>query len=100
MFCAPKASEKGDDNATNLKSITIVLNQDMFETVAPYEFNIMETLLKMQILFDQFLTQQDSKKNWWKHAKLEDAVLVKIRAIPDGTTDTKELAKFRKLTTL
>ena len=100
MFHAPKASEKGDDNATNMKSITIVLNQDMFKTVAPYEFNIMETLLKMQILFDQLLTQQDSKKNWQKHDKLENAVLIKIQAIPDGTMDMKELAKVRKLTML
>ena len=60
----PKASEKEDGKDTNLKSITIVLNQDMSQKVAPYEFNVIETFPKMQILFDQLLTQQDSKNNW------------------------------------
>ena len=60
----PKVSGKEDGKDTNLKLINVVLNQDMSQKVAPYEFNGIETSLKMQILFDQILTQQDSKKNW------------------------------------
>ena len=99
-FVPPKASEKEDDNDTNLKSITVVLNQDMSQKVAPYEYDVMEKFLKMQILFDQLLIQQDSKKKWQKHDKLEDTVLVKIRVIPDGTKDMKELATLKNLKAL
>ena len=63
-FVPPRVSEKEDNKDTNLKLIVIVLNQDMSQKVAPYEFNVIETFPKMQILFDQLLTQQDSKKNW------------------------------------
>ena len=99
-FVPPKASEKEDGKDKNLKSITVVLNQEMFQKVAPFEFDVIENFLKMQILFEQILTQQDSKKNWKKHDKLDDAILVKIRAIPDGTTDTKEIAKLKRLNKL
>ena len=36
-----------------------------------------------------FLFRKNVRKKWKKYGKLEDAVLVKIEAIPDGTTDTK-----------
>ena len=68
-FVPPKASEKEDDNDTNLKSITVVLNHDMSQKVAPYKYDVMEKFLEMQILFDQLLTQHDSKKKWQKHDK-------------------------------
>ena len=96
-FVPPKASEKEDGKDTSLKSITVVLNQEMSQKVAPYDFDVIENFPKMQILFDQLLTQQDSKKKWRMHDKLEDAVLVKIRAIPDGTKDAKELVTLKKL---
>ena len=96
-FVPPKASEKEDGKDKNLKSITVVLNQEMSQKVAPFEFDVIENFLKMQILFEQLLTQQDSKKNWKKHDKSDDAILAKIRAIPDGTTDTKEIVKLEKL---
>ena len=60
----PNASQKEDGKDTNLKLTTVVLNQDMSKKVAPYEFDVIESFLKMQILFNQLLTQQDSKKNW------------------------------------
>ena len=74
----PKASEKEDGKDTSLKSITVVLNQEMSQKVAPYDFDVIENFLKMQIFFDQLLTQQDSKKKWRIHDKNEDAIPVKI----------------------
>ena len=40
------------------------------------------------------------RKKWQKYDKLEDALLVKIRAILDRTTDTKELTSLKKLDVL
>ena len=40
------------------------------------------------------------RKKWRKHDKLEDTILVKIRAISEETTDTKELSNPKKLDTL
>ena len=43
----PKASEKEYGKDTNLKLIPVLLNQDMSQKVAPYEFNGIETFLGM-----------------------------------------------------
>ena len=68
--------------------------------MAPYEFNKIEMFLKMQINHAYLPLQQDARKKWKKHDKLEDAFLFKIQVIPGGTTDTKELANLTKLNAL
>ena len=62
------------------------------------EFDGIKTFLKMQKKDANVLAQQDVTKKWNKHDKLEDAMLLKIEAIPDGTTDTRELATLNSLT--
>ena len=47
-----------------------------------------------------FLAQQDVRKKYNKHNKLEDTVLVKIKAIPEETSNKKELATRKKLEAL
>ena len=59
----------------------------MTQKVCPYEFDMMETSLKMQKNHAYFLAQQNVRSEWKKHDKLEDTVLVKIRAIPGRTTN-------------
>ena len=56
-FVPPRVSEKEDNKDTNLKVITIVLDQDTTQKVAPYEFTVIESFLKMQINFDYLLSQ-------------------------------------------
>ena len=47
-----------------------------------------------------FLPQQDVRKKYSNHDKLEDTVLVKIDAIHDRTSNTKELVTLKKLKAL
>ena len=74
--------------------VTAELDQKMTQKVCLYEFDDVEMFLKMQKMLAYFLAQQDATKKWNIHDKLEDAVLVKIKAIPGETLDTKELASF------
>ena len=61
-----------------------------------YEFNKIETFLKrIWINHAYLLAQEDSRKKWQKHEKLEDAFLIKIQTIPDKTTYVKELATLK-----
>ena len=75
--------------------ITVVLDQDKVQKVFPYELDVIETFLKMQKKYSYFLAQYDVRKKWNKYDKLEDAVLVKIKAVSHGTTDTKEIATLK-----
>ena len=60
----PKASEKEDNKDTELKLITIVLDQDTTQKVCPYKFNEIETSLKIQMNHAYLLAGQDAKKEW------------------------------------
>ena len=96
LRCVPlTASEKEDVKGTKLKMITVVLDQDTTQKVCLYEFDVIETFLKMQKKYSYFLAQYDVRKKWNKYDKLEDAVLVKIKAVSHGTTDTKEIATLK-----
>ena len=56
-FVPPKVSEKEDGKDTRLKLITIVLDQDMTQKVCLYNFDDIETFLRMQINHAYLLAQ-------------------------------------------
>ena len=51
----------------------------------------------MKKMHRYFLAQQDAREKHAKFDKLDDDVIAKIDAIPDGTTNKKELVTLKKL---
>ena len=51
----------------------------------------------MQKLHEYILTRQKTRKKHAKFDRLDDLTYDKIKAIPEGTTNPKEISNFKKL---
>ena len=90
-FVLIKVSSREDTDDKTLKTVTVELSQKTSQKVSFYEYDGVETFLKMQKMHEHFLSQQDVRKKHAKLDKLDNEVLKKIDTIPEDSTDKLEL---------
>ena len=62
-----------------------------------YEYVCIVTILGLQKQHEYFLAQQEARKKHTKFNRLDDLMYNKIKAIPDGTMNPKDIANLKKL---
>ena len=96
-FVPTKGLPKEDTEDSPLKTITVELAQKTSQKVTLYDFGGVETFLLMQKNHEYFLAQQDARKKYDSYDELDDDAIKKIDAVPEDTSDKKELATIEKL---